>query len=112
MPKSEKAWVPDSKIHDYLLSFSHPVGGSKAIFFIDHGFRIEQAPIFAEALIRHAQLEVARIVPDRFGIKYLIDAAMLTPDGRSPIVRSVWIIDTASDAPRLVTAYPKSERGE
>jgi hypothetical protein len=31
---------------------------------------------------------------------------METPDGRKPVVRSVWFIEHGSQTPRFVTAYP------
>jgi hypothetical protein len=32
-----------------------------------------------------------------------------TPGGRMPAVRTVWIVDHGTTAPRLVTAYPRDE---
>ena len=32
-----------------------------------------------------------------------------TPSGKTPLVRTVWIVDRGFDAPRLVTAYPQEE---
>jgi hypothetical protein len=43
------------------------------------------------------------------GKKYIIDDTIETPSGKSPVVRTVWIIDRGEDAPRLVTAYPHEE---
>lgn len=36
---------------------------------------------------------------------------MLTPDGRLPQVRSVWIVDSGKEVARLVTAYPLESEG-
>ncbi len=30
----------------------------------------------------------------------------MCPDGRQPVILSVWFIDASGNAPRLVTAYP------
>jgi len=30
----------------------------------------------------------------------------MAPDGRSPLVRAVWLVESGEDVPRLVTAYP------
>jgi hypothetical protein len=38
LPNADKAYVPPNKLLDYLLSLSHPVGGSKARFFRSAGF--------------------------------------------------------------------------
>ncbi|HRF96703.1 MAG TPA: hypothetical protein PLZ51_15960, partial [Aggregatilineales bacterium] len=43
-----------------------------------------------------------------FGINYVIEGMLMTPDGRNPQVRVIWTIDVNSDIPRLVSAYPLS----
>jgi hypothetical protein len=43
------------------------------------------------------------------GKKYIVDGAIETPSGKTPVVRTVWIVDEGSDVPRLVTAYPREE---
>jgi Domain of unknown function (DUF6883) len=35
--------------------------------------------------------------------------SMVSPDGRNPLMRTVWILEKGEDAPRLVTAYPLQE---
>jgi hypothetical protein len=42
-------------------------------------------------------------------IKYIVDGALITPSGKSPPVRTVWIVDKGSENPRLVTSYPCEE---
>ena len=32
-----------------------------------------------------------------------------TPSGKSPGVRTIWIVDQGLQAPRLVTAYPSKD---
>jgi hypothetical protein len=36
----------------------------------------------------------------------VIDAPMEVPDGRSPMVRSVWGVDEGETVPHFITAYP------
>jgi hypothetical protein len=43
------------------------------------------------------------------GIKYVLDGGMETPGGKTPVVRTIWIVDRGLDRPRLVTAYPREE---
>jgi hypothetical protein len=63
--------------------------------------------VLEQALLAHAVAhEVTRVSETSHGIKYIIDGKMQTPDGRSPQVRSVWIVDRGEEALRLVTAYP------
>jgi hypothetical protein len=49
---------------------------------------------------------VAQHEETSFGIKYVIEGPLTTPDGRAPIVRSVWFVETGRDRPRFITAYP------
>ena len=95
---------------DYLLSLSHPHGRGKAIFFMRFGFLVDRWQILADALRVHAlEHEVVKIEQSPFGLRYIIEGTMLTPDGRNPFVRSVWFIDNGSDETRFVTAYPMEE---
>jgi hypothetical protein len=41
--------------------------------------------------------------------KYFLDGQIETPNGKTPLVRTVWIVDLGLDTPRLVTAYPQEE---
>ena len=62
----------------------------------------------AEALKHHASSNEVIKVEERppFGVHYVIEGSLITPDGRNPDVRVVWIIDDGDDTPRLVSAYP------
>lgn len=107
LPNLDKAVVEKKKVTDYLLALDHPEGSSKAEFFTRFGFGIADWQVLAQALLEHAQSnEVASIAPSAFGAKYRVDGPLLCPDGRSPSVRAVWIVDANSDVPRLVTAHP------
>ena len=58
-------------------------------------------------LRRHAaDYEVARTENSPFGARYVVEGIMATPDGRDPLVRTVWFVDTGAETPRFVTAYP------
>lgn len=105
LPNIENVLVEESKITSYLLSEEN--SGGKSAFFIAFGFTIEDWQILKDALIQHASShEVKHASETKHGVKYIIEGEMQTPDSRSPQVRTVWIVDTNKDAPRLVTAYP------
>ncbi|MEW6638092.1 MAG: DUF6883 domain-containing protein [Actinomycetota bacterium] len=36
---------------------------------------------------------------------------MRSPDGRDPVIRTVWLVEKGRSHPRLVTAYPGGPRG-
>jgi len=107
LPYLSKAIVPKEKITGYLLSLTHSDGRSKAQFFLAFGFSVAKWQEMATALIAHAtQYEVAKIQDSPFGKRYVIEGAMLMPDGRQPQVRTVWFIEEGETVPRFVTAYP------
>ena len=107
LPNREKTSVPREKIVDYLLSFVHKDGRAKAEFFTRFGFASESWEVLADALKSHAAThDVKKQEASPFGMRYIIEGELDAPDGRKPIVRVVWFIETETDVPRLATAYP------
>jgi hypothetical protein len=110
LPNAEKAIVPEAKITRYLLDLTSEQGKSKAQFFILFGFTMSAWELLAAALRQHGMThEVADHRETRYGIHYVVDGSLQTPDGRRPQVRSVWKIETGDTVPSLVTAYPLEE---
>lgn len=107
LPNRENAYVPPSKLYDYLLSRTHLVGMGKARFFRSLGFDETNADILEQELISiaHSQ-DVEEFVTSEYGTKYIIDGLLQIPAGKSTQVRTVWIIDIDREHPRFVTAYP------
>jgi hypothetical protein len=105
LPNMAQAYVPLEKITGYLLSEEY--SGGKSGFFAAFGFNIEEPDILQDALLAHAKRhEVARFSETPHGIKYIIEGKVQAPDGRSPNLRSIWIVDSGKAAPQLVMAYP------
>lgn len=110
LPNAQQAGVERGKIIDYLLNPAHPDNAGKAPFFLALGFGRDEWQSLAGALVRMAETtEVAKCMESPHGRKYVLDGRLETPSGRSPFVRTVWIIDSGSAQPRLVTAYPRPE---
>lgn len=110
LPNAHLALVEREKIVEYLLNAAHPDNGGKAPFFLMLGFRREDWETLAAALCRLAfSSHVSQSMETIHGKKYIIDGALETPNGKLPIVRTVWIIDKGEDVPRLVTAYPHED---
>ena len=98
------------KIVDYLFSHEHPDGRAKALFFERVGFKAEVWETLATALRAHGRAhDVASVVESRFGTRYIVEGELVSPDGRNPLIRTVWIVDKGQAAPRLITAYPIQE---
>jgi len=55
--------------------------------------------------IAHSE-DVKEAIQSPHGAKYVLDGPLRTPTGSTVQIRTVWIIDTHEDRPRLVTAYP------
>jgi hypothetical protein len=107
LPNAGQAIIDPRKITDYLLSSSHPEGRTKARFFGAHGFSIDRPAQLAAALARHAVENSVRLSRrNTFGTIYTVSGPLPAPDGRIPMVDSVWIIELEAEVPRLITAYP------
>ena len=107
LPGIEIAVIEERKVVAYLLAADHPEGASKAAFFEAHGFRREEWQALASALKDHARRHpVAEVSRSPFGTKHTVDGPLRSPDGRMPMVRAIWIVDSGAEFPRLVTAYP------
>ena len=108
LPNANLAIVDREKITEYLLNAAHPDNGGKAAFFAGLGFTHRDWKTFADAL-RHlaAFSAVITSMESVHGIKYIVDGTIQGPNGSFGTVRTIWIIDSGRDRPRLVTAYPQ-----
>jgi hypothetical protein len=107
LPNQQLAAVPREKVVDYLLSTTHRDGRHKAAFFNAFGFTIKNWQDLQMALVRHAaDHEVAEVEASPFGTRYVVEGIMAMADGRNALVRTIWFIETGTDMPRFVTAYP------
>jgi hypothetical protein len=110
LPNAHLAIVSLPKLSEYLLNSSHPDNGGKAAFFLSLGFRADDPEVLAFALRQIATSGVTEKLESSHGTKYIIEAQIDSPSGKSPWVRTVWIIDRDQSAPGLVTAYPADKR--
>jgi hypothetical protein len=107
LPNADGVEIAREKISHYLLNPLHPDGAGKAAFFTALGFTVEDWNVLADALRQvAASCPIAKEMNSPHGTKYVVDGALTTPCGKTPVVRTVWIIDHGADTPRLVTAYP------
>ena len=107
LPNKEKAYVPLTKLKDYLLSETHSIGKSKAKFLRSLGFNEMNVNLLKEGLIAIVHSgDVIEVISSLHGVKYIIDGLLTTPTGGSVKMRTVWIIDKGQERPRFVTAYP------
>ena len=110
MPGADKLIVEREKIVDYLLNAVHPDNGGKARFFLRLGFNPDDWQQMAAALRKAVENRAfSKIVASSHGTKYIVDSWIESPSGKTPLVRTIWIVDLGLEAPRLVTAYPHEE---
>mgnify|MGYP001558454376 FL=1 len=111
LPNFDRATVPQEKITKYLLSPTHRVGKSKAVFFEAFGFKRYKWKELARALRQHvADHPVAKKEETPLGTQYVVEGIVRAPDGTSLHVRSAWFIDKGKKAPRFITAHPLKRR--
>ncbi|HEV2294474.1 MAG TPA: hypothetical protein VGR35_11510 [Tepidisphaeraceae bacterium] len=109
LPNAHRAIVEREKIIEYLLNGAHPDNGGKARFFTAVGFTVSAWEALADALRDMAlNTPIASRAESVHGQRFILEGELLTPSGKTPRVRSIWIMECGSDLPRLVTGYPQS----
>ena len=107
LPNADNAVVDLAKLRDYCLNPKHPRGRHKARVFADNpGITAEDAELLRQAILEaaFASEDAALGKKDGFGRRYLLDFSMTGSKGAA-MVRSLWIVRTDEDFPRLATCY-------
>ena len=108
LPNAATAVIEPSKVRDYLLSPSHPIGRFKAVVFTALGYSQEDWPRLHEDLLLHGRSGQARLAEaTEYGRKYLVSGNLTGPNGRTGGFVSVWLVESEASAPRFLTAYPE-----
>lgn len=108
LPAAERAFIDPTKVRDYLLSAEHPIGRFKAAVFRSAGYAREEWEQLHKDLLVLAQTGGVSLGGTTwFGTKYLVRGRLGGLSNRAAHVISVWIVRTAEDFPRFVTAYPE-----
>lgn len=94
LPQYENVTIAQRKMTEYLLSLTHPIGRSKARYFLRHGFSLEAGQELADALKRHAaENDVVEILQTPRGVSYTVEGELATPSGDRPRLRVIWFQD-------------------
>ena len=103
---SNAPWWTSPGLRDYSLSAEHKEGKHKArVFAAALDLAVDDAEWLQEKLLEVARSEECRLGrKTELGQRYLIDFD-LSHEGKSARLRSVWIVRTEEDHPRLVTCY-------
>jgi hypothetical protein len=113
LPRGAEAYGVRVKLATYSLDVSHEKGGPKARGFEKIlGITIDAIEYLeAQILARILDTPVTKIRDNPpYGIKYTVDMPIRGIGAKADRVinvRTGWLISTAGDPPRLVSAYPK-----
>lgn len=106
LPNGQHAIVEDTKLLDYVLNPSHPVGRHHAELFERLlGITLRNHKEFRETLLQAAAtLDVTPGQPSSHGRKY--EMRIIMEGVRGPhTVLAVWLIEHGETRPRLITCY-------
>jgi hypothetical protein len=107
LPSGESAVISPTKIRDYLLSSTHPIGRFKAAFFSVLGYTMDNWERLQKDLLQLARSgEAVAGQGSPYGQKYEVRGTLVGPSGRQARVVTVWIVLNGETYPQLVTAYP------
>lgn len=111
LPGHGRAVLPADKLTGYVLNTEHPVGRNKArVFASVLGYTRENSGDLAQAIHTALPLHPATVrQTTQYGVQYSVDLPLTGPRG-SAIVRTGWIVEPGSDAPRLTSAYVKIDK--
>ncbi|GAG30265.1 unnamed protein product [marine sediment metagenome] len=112
LPNHENAIIDSSKLKDYILSPTHPIGKFKAIYFKRAGYTDKSWQILERDIReQHLSKDIKEEENTSFGKKYRITSSLKGPDSVI-IITSVWIILKGEKFPRLITIIPGGEVNE
>lgn len=107
LPNKEKAHVSLEKLKDYLLSETHAVGKAKVKLLRSFGFNENNVHLLKEGLTAIARTgKIKEAILSTYGVIYIVEGTLVTPDGSFIEMRTIWIIDKGQAEQRFVTAYP------
>jgi hypothetical protein len=111
LPNADSAVVGPDKVRDYLVSRTHAEGRWKARGFAELAFGASSSDSLAGELRRvGGSGDVSERMLTIYGSKYVVDGFIRGPAG-SGLVRTIWLLERRSSAPRLITAYLLESRG-
>jgi hypothetical protein len=108
LPNCENAFIAIEKLRDYCLNKEHPRGKHKAkVFYDELGLEKSDAEILKKIIKNTVKTsEAEETFKDEYGIRFKVDISYSMKDKQATI-RTLWIIKTSEDFPRLTTCYIK-----
>ena len=108
LPNASNATIDPSKVRDYLLSPSHPIGRFKAVVFLALGYSQQEWETLRDDLLGLAKTgNAVPTEPSTYGQKYEVSGKLIGPNGRAGNFKTIWLVESGKSAPRFLTAYPE-----
>ena len=106
LPLGDEAILDIPKIEDYCLSPSHPRGRHKSRVFREAlDLQRSDASWLRDALLEAARSsEAFQVGDDAWGSYWRLDA-VVRRQGKSAVVRTIWIVRSGESVPRFVTGW-------
>ena len=106
LPNATSAFIDDTKLLDYCLSFEHEEGKHKArVFQSALGITQSNFSVLKTAIMTAIQEENAVLTNEiSFGRLYRVDFDM-PHEAKNARVRTGWIVKNTEDFPRLTTCF-------
>jgi hypothetical protein len=106
LPYADRALADLRKLADYCLDPTHSRGRHKArVFRTTLGIGRDDAPwLQKEILDAPTNLEAIELARDVHGTRWRVDIP-LARQASHAVIRTVWILKTGEDTPRLVTCW-------
>ena len=106
VPNAELAVVEIEKLRDYSLNPEHEVGRHKAIVFASSLGFTQRDALRLRALL-HDAIKIKDFrpgKPNKYGEVFIVDFEAASRE-KTALIRSIWMIDTGENNPRLVSCY-------
>ena len=107
LPHAREAFIPPSKLYDYVLSPDHPLGRHKArVFFSALGLSADNWEYLREQIKQGViTAPVSNVQVSSYGVLYEVPILIQGLNGASHEVITAWIVEGKIPAPRLTNAY-------
>lgn len=102
--------IEEAKVTRYLFASDHADGAPKGGFLMRFGFSVDRPLDVMDALLQHPSPETwTQAFEAPHGVKFYFDGPLASPDGRNPVVRTVWQVDYDGDGrtARFITIKPR-----
>jgi hypothetical protein len=107
LPDAEKVIIDPEKLHNYILSITHPIGRFKAAFFKPLGYSAENREALEKSLRDLViSCDAREVEQTQYGKKFIVEGPILSPNGQIIQIVTVWVILKNERVPRFITAYP------